>query len=237
MKNQPDIDTSVVLAIAAHPDDLEYCLAGSIAQWVKQGSKVYYVICTDGGKGSNDPSLTSKQLIQMRQQEQEAAAKLLGVEKIFFLGYEDGFLEPTRDLKRDLVRIIRTVKPTVAVTWDPSFDYSTKLGFYNHSDHRASGRAALDALYPLARDRLAFPELADDGLQPHNTGHALLFNFDTQDYFVDISDTLDTKLAAWRLHTSQIGDDTAEVAITSMAKACGQAAGCECAEGFKLIRF
>ncbi len=236
MDQQSELDTSVILAIVAHPDDLEFGAAGSIAKWIKEGSEAYYCICTDGSKGSDDPTITSEQLVKTRRNEQQAAGKVLGLKDVFFLDYEDGFLESTRELKKDLVRIIRHVKPTLVITWDPEFNYSTKHNFYNHNDHRASGRATLDAVYPLARDRLSFPDLIDEDLAPHRVPTVLLFNFDKPDYFVDITETLESKLTALDQHESQISDrENLHELITSIANEYGKACGCQHAEGFKRL--
>src|SRR6185503_19293553 len=125
-----------------------------------EGADVYYMILTDGGRGtsSTDPDITSEELTELRRKEQRVAGKALGLKDIFFCNYCDGTLENTENVRRDIVKIIRTIKPDVVVTWDPVMVYCAKLGIVNHSDHRASGQAALDAVYPLARDHLAMPE-------------------------------------------------------------------------------
>ncbi len=235
--NKNDIDTSVVLAIGAHPDDLEFGVAGTMAKWIKQGSKGYYLVCTDAGKGSSDPAMTSAKLTEVRRAEQEKAAKVLGLEKVYYFDYEDGFLEPNKDLKRDLVRVIREVKPTVIITWDLNFNYDSPSDFYNnHNDHRATGQATLDAVYPLARDHLSFPELLDEGLQPHRVPTVLLIHSDKPDYFEDITETFDTKLAAFDCHSSQISDSAKLHGIVErIASECGSTAGCQYAESFKRL--
>ncbi len=176
-----------VLCVAAHPDDLEFGVAGSVAKWTSQGANVYYLILTNGNKGSDDRSLTSDQLRDTRRKEQRAAAKILGVKEVYFCNYEDGLLEPTASVKRDVVRIIRKTKPDTLYCMDPTMVYALNGFGINHSDHRAVGQAALDAVYPLARDYLSFPELAkDEKLEPHKVATVLMANFDKQNFHINI---------------------------------------------------
>lgn len=231
-----DLKPKVALAIAAHPDDLEFGVAGTIANWIQQGTEVYYLLATDGSKGSSDPKASRAELIKTRRAEQEEAAKILGVKKVFFLDYEDGTLEVTQDLKRDIVRVIRQVKPDVVLTMDPTFVYSSEYSFVNHSDHRAAGQAAMDAVYPFARDALSFPELLAEGFKPHKAKHLLLVNFEHHNYYVDISDTCDLKMKALAAHKSQVPDFKAtEKMLRDHAKANGRKCGCQLAEGFMRI--
>lgn len=223
-----------VLAIGAHPDDIDFGASGSIALWAQAGAHVEYLIITDGSKGSSDHELSAAQLVDIRQKEQRAACQLLGVKNVHFLSYEDGALEVTMDLKRDIVRAIRTVRPDTVVVMDPTMIYSTQFGFVNHPDHRAAGQAALDAIFPLARDHLSFPELlAEEHLEPHKVAQLLLIHLDKQNCLIDISGTLDLKLAALQCHVSQIPDKKAlESMIRDRAAAAGQSAGFAYAEGF-----
>jgi LmbE family N-acetylglucosaminyl deacetylase len=180
--------------------------------------------------------MDSAKLAKLRQKEQRAAAQRLGAKDVFFLAYEDGCLEVTQALKRDIVRYIRKLKPDVVFTFDPSMIYYAPDGFVNHPDHRACGQATLDAVYPLARDRLTFSELADEGLQPHEVKTVLLTNFERQEYFVDISDFFEIKLEALTSHVSQVKDlDYARDWCDRRATRSGQAAGCRYAEGFVRI--
>jgi LmbE family N-acetylglucosaminyl deacetylase len=227
----------VVLGVAAHPDDLDFGSAGTIAAWTKQGVKVYYLVLTNGNKGSSDLSADPAALTQMRRQEQRDAAKLLGVEDVFFCDYEDGALMVTMDVKRDIARVIRTVRPDTVITMDPSMLYDESRGFINHPDHRAAGQSALDAVFPLARDHLSLPELfKDEGLKPHNVATVLLTNFQKQNFFVDITDTFETKLAAIEAHSSQIPDiqNMCEW-MRQFAEKSGETAGYSLAEGFLRI--
>ncbi|HEY1644960.1 MAG TPA: PIG-L deacetylase family protein [Candidatus Saccharimonadales bacterium] len=224
----------VVLGIAAHPDDLDFGASGTMAALAEAGAEVHYLILTDGSKGTEDESLTPKELNHIREKEQRAAVKAIGGKQAHFLNYPDAYLEVTMDLKRDIVRVIRTVRPDVVITMDPSMLYSAKRGFINHPDHRAAGQAALDAVFPMARDHLTFPELCTkEGLKPHKTRTVLLTNFDNHNFVVDISKTFDKKLAALRAHASQVGDiDKIEPWLRQRAHDAGAEAGYELGEGF-----
>ncbi len=223
----------VILGVAAHPDDLEFGIGGSVAKWTAKGTNAYYLILTDGSKGTSDRNLPSKKLTAMRQEEQRAAAKLLGVTDVFFLGYEDGLLENTSAVKCDIARKIRELKPDTVLTMDPSVLYVAERGMINHPDHREAGQATLDAVYPLARDHLSFPELLEDGLQPHIVTTVLLVGFGKANFYVDITDSFDQKIAAMCAHASQFGDPTkAAKMLHEWASKAGKSAGCKYAEGF-----
>ena len=227
------LQPKVVLGVAAHPDDLEFGVAGSIAKWVAAGAIAYYLVCSDGSKGSDDPKLAGQKLVETRRAEQRAAAKVLGVKDVFFLDYEDGAVEATQALKKDISQVIRQVKPEVVLTMDPTFVYSIEFGFINHTDHRAVGMATLDAVYPLARDPLAFPELLTQGLEPHKAKTLLLMNFDKTNYCEDIAATFDQKIKALAEHKSQVPNlkETTEF-LRQRALQHGMELGCEMAEGF-----
>lgn len=229
------LQPKVILGVAAHPDDLDFTMAGSIAKWVHEGATAYYLILTNGNKGTHDRSLKPDQLRDIRRNEQRAAAKVLGVKEVSFCDFNDGELACNKDVKKCIVEAIREVKPDVVMTMDPSMLYSARIGFINHPDHRAAGQACLDAVYPLARDHLAFPELAKKGLEPHETATVLLMNFDDANYYVDITDTLDQKLDASRAHSSQVDPEDTIAMITDQAHDTGQKAGCQYAEGFVRI--
>lgn len=222
----------VVLGIAAHPDDLDVGAGGTIAQFAADGAEIHYLILTDGGKGSDDPSLSTADLIKIRHEEQEAALKIVGGKAISFLDYPDGELEITMELKHQIVKVIREVRPDVVITMDPTVIYSIANGIINHPDHRAAGQATLDAVFPLARDRLTFPDLYAAGYEPHKTPTILLVNFNGGNYSVDISGTFETKLQALKAHVSQFGDLEDAPWIRAMAQAQGKNAGYELAETF-----
>lgn len=218
-----------VLGVCAHPDDLEFSAAGTFAKFSKSGAYCYYLICTDGSKGSNDPKATEKRLVEIRRNEQIAAGKIIGLKDVFFLKNRDAELVADLKLKKDIVRYIRKLKPDIVITTDPTFLYSS--GFINHTDHRAAGLAAIDAVYPLARDRLTFNELDKEGLKPHRVKHIYLINFSNSNYAVDISDTMNLKLKALSCHRSQISKGSLEFVKKRNADA-GKQKGCRYAETF-----
>jgi LmbE family N-acetylglucosaminyl deacetylase len=231
-----DLKPSVVLGVAAHPDDLDVTSSGTLAKFAKDGAKIYYLILTDGGKGSNDRALTPHQLTSMRHQEQAEAAEVISAQPPIFLDFKDGELEVNLELKKQIVKVIRQVKPDLVITMDPANLYSLERGMINHPDHRAAGQATLDAVFPLARDHLAFPELMDEGLEPHKVMTILLTNFEGQNFFVDISSVIDKKVRAICAHKSQFGDPEAiSQRMKEMSKAAGEKAGFDYAEGFKRI--
>ena len=236
MPDTSDIEfkPKIVLGIAAHPDDLDFSASGSMSKWALEGAEVYYLILTDGSKGSEDRSMTGPQLTKIRMDEQRVAAKVIGAKDVFFLDYPDGMLEVSMDLKRDIVRVIRKVKPDTVVTMDPTILYDLGWNFVNHSDHRAAGQAAIDAVFPLARDFLVFPELhQNEGLEPHKVQNLLLVNFTKANFVVDISSTLDKKINALKEHRSQIKDDgNLSKMITERSHQAGLEHGYDYAEKF-----
>lgn len=232
-----DFTPERVLAVGAHADDIDFGASGSVARWAKDGAHVEYLVITDGSKGSADKQMTGDVLIATRETEQRTATEALGGKDVHFLRYEDGALEVTQDLKRDIVRVIREVRPDTVVVMDPTMVYSAQFGIINHPDHRAAGQATLDAVYPLARDHLAFPELLDQAkLEPHKVAHVLLMNFEKQNCFVDITETFDLKLAGLAKHVSQLPDPQAAFdMLRARATEAGKLAGCQLAEGFVRI--
>jgi len=222
----------VVLGVCAHPDDLDFGAGGTFAKWAKEGAKCYYLICTDGGKGSLDPNVTRKQLIEMRRSEQKEAGKILGLADVFFLTYNDTELVADRSLKRDIVRYIRKLKPDIVVTTDPAFLYSRR-GFVNHSDHRAAGLATMDAIYPLAKNAFSFEE---EGLEPHKVKSLYFINFESGEEFIDITGTIDKKLLAITKHKSQAVSRNGEGA-RRLAEMLGKRAGFKYAESFVKLDF
>ncbi len=187
-----------LMVISAHPDDAEFGAAGTVALWVKEGKQVIYVICTKGDKGTSDRSLNPRQLAEIREKEQKAAAKILGVREVIFLGYPDQGLEDTSSFRKHIVRLLRTYRPTVVATSDPYRRYIW------HRDHRIAGQVVLDAVYPYARDHLAFPDLLDEGLQPHKVQEIMFWAAEDVNYRSDITTTFNLKLAALRCHQSQV---------------------------------
>ncbi len=196
----------VVLAVGAHPDDMDFGASGTVAKWVEEGATAHYLICTDGSRGSSDPKMTHKKLASIRRKEQIEAGKVLGLKKVFFLNHVDTQLVSDLTLKEEIVRIIRTVRPNIVITMDPTFYYSENFGFINHTDHRAAGLAAMDAVFPLARDRLTFPNHGKEGLKPHRVEELWLVSFAKPAYLVDITKTFNKKIRALSLHDSQFDD-------------------------------
>jgi LmbE family N-acetylglucosaminyl deacetylase len=194
-----------VLVIVAHPDDPEFGAAGTCAVWASQGAEVTYVIVTDGSKGSAEEHMTREKLIELRETEQRQAAEAVGVNQLVFLRQPDGEVSNTYELRELLVRQIRKFRPDVLVTHDPT---SRIVGgrYLNHRDHRVVGDTTLDAIFPLARDRLNFPEHEAEGLAPHKVLDVFLIFSDQPNYWVDITPTVEHKIKALQAHTSQVGD-------------------------------
>lgn len=192
-----------IMALAAHPDDIESWCAGTLARSIDAGATARLLLVTSGDKGSNDPADTSATVATRREAEALRAAERLGLAEVAFLRYPDGEVEDTRALRGDLVAWIRRWRPAALFTHDPEQPWPPYLA---HRDHRVVGRAALDAVYPLARDRLAFPEQARAGLTPHAVPAVWLFASATADAYVDISSRFERKIAARLAHASQTPD-------------------------------
>ncbi|TAK25964.1 MAG: PIG-L family deacetylase [Chloroflexota bacterium] len=191
-----------VLVIAAHPDDPEFGAGGTTALWAKQGREIFQLVCTNGEKGSSDPEMTSEKLVALREEEQLAAGRVLGAKKTMFLRLPDGEISPDLTLRRGIVKAIRMVRPEIIITHDPTSVYTDSS--INHPDHRAVGHATLDSVYPTARDRLNFPEHEQAGLLPHKVREVLLWGSREPNFFVDIAEVFDTKIAALTCHKTQI---------------------------------
>jgi LmbE family N-acetylglucosaminyl deacetylase len=193
-----------VLVITPHPDDAEFGASGTVARRVKEGKTVVYAAVTSGDKGTGDVNMPPEKLVVIREEEQRAAARLLGVKEVVFLRYQDQTLEDTPEFRRDLVRLIRKYRPHTVISADPYRRYIW------HRDHRITGRAVLDAIFPYARDHLAYPDLMEEGLLPHKVREVLLWASEDPNYRVDITDTFATKIAALSCHKSQVGDPISE---------------------------
>jgi LmbE family N-acetylglucosaminyl deacetylase len=227
------------LVVAAHPDDIEFGCAGTVARWVAEGARVTYALLTNGAAGSSDPKLTRQRLAEMREAEQRAAAKVVGVEDVDFLGYEDGLLEPTLEVREQVVRLIRRRRPEVVVTTDPTARYFGDR-YINHPDHRAAGEATLAAVIPGSDTRLAYPELLDEGLEPVKLTAVWLMMNEQPNLVVDVGDYLDKKLESLRCHVSQVGDDPSEAQagwVTGMAEFFAAEQPFRYGEPFRVFRF
>jgi LmbE family N-acetylglucosaminyl deacetylase len=194
-----------VLAIFSHPDDAEFSAAPTIAALSAAGARIDYVVTTDGGKGTDDAAVSPEALAATRIAEQRAAADVLGVQEIVHLGYADGYLTPSLDLRRDLARQIRRFRPDLVIAQNPQRRMDGNP-FIGHPDHLATGEATLAAVYPAARDRHNFPELIDEGLEPWKVRQVLVTGVERPNLWVDVSATFGTGLAALRCHASQLPD-------------------------------
>ncbi len=224
------------MVVVAHADDAEFGCSGTVASWCRQGMEVVYVICTDGSKGTSDPSITSQELVQIRKREQEAAARVLGVKTVVFLGYEDSMLEPTLALRRDIAREIRRHRPDVVICPSPTRNLSHQ-GYIGHPDHIAAGEAALSAVFPAARDRLTFPELLAEGLEPHKVREVLISDRDNADTWIDVSDTIETAIEALQQHVSQVGGWDVAKGMRQWRANTGKPKNIPYAEAFKSFQF
>ena len=226
-----------VLSIHAHPDDQEFTVAGTLAKWARAGSAIVSVCITSGHAGSNKytpPEMTREALAPIRQAEQRAACRLLGVGEVVFLDYEDGVLEPSIALRRDLTRLIRRYRPDAVVCGDPTVRYYGR-SYLNHPDHRVAADVTLDAVFPSAETRLIFPELLDEGLLPHHVGAVFIHGAERPDTWVDITETLAVKVAALREHKSQMGEWDPEEMLTEWAREQGVPRRLGAAEAFRVM--
>lgn len=196
-----------ILVILAHPDDPEFFCGATLARWVKQGHEIHYFLLTCGDKGSNDPEKTSDQICKIRHEEQLAASAVIGATSVEFLDLPDGYLLPTIELRRSVVRIIRQKRPDILVTCDPTNLFPSGSYRLNHADHRYAGQVVLDAVFPAAGNIHFFPELVkDEGLQPHSPKEVWISLTSNPDITLDVTDTWDIKMRALLEHKSQIGD-------------------------------
>ena len=236
---RPDEDPLRILVVTAHPDDVDFGAAGSVAVWTAQGAEVSYCIVTDGDAGGWDPEMERAEIPRIRRAEQTAAAALVGVEELIFLGYPDGRLEASLDLRRDLARVIRQVRPHRVVCQSP--ERLWEVIFASHPDHLAAGEAVLCAVYPDARNPFAFPELAAAGYEPHVVAEVWIMATPRPDRFVDVTETFERKLAALRCHASQGTDRDGRLAermrtgLTANAERAGLEPG-RLAEAFAVVR-
>ena len=228
-------DHNRILLIVAHPDDIDFVFAGTVALWTRSKKVVGYCIATSGEKGFEE-DLPVEERKRVREEEQRAAARVLGVEEVFYLRKPDGELKNDLALQRDLVAVIRKFRPDVVVTGDPA-----SRGFDNfhgsHPDHRAIAEAAYDSIYPAAGNRFYFPELLESGLEPHKVREALFGTSSSPDFYVDISETFDLKMKALCCHKSQVsGDNKLEEVMRDWAGEIGGPEGIPLAEAFRRMK-
>ena len=233
-----DDEVERVLVVVAHPDDADFGSAGTVATWVRAGIEVAYCLVTDGDAGGFDPDVPREHIPQIRRDEQRRAAAAIGVNDVCFLGYPDGRLYVTHELRRDIARQIRRVRPQRVITQSPERDY--RRVYASHPDHLAAGEAALCAVYPDARNAFAHPDLfAEEGLKPWTVAEVLLMADEHPDVFIDVTDVYDVKVAALRCHESQMVniadlDGLLRPWLTSQALAGGLGLG-RLAEAFRRV--
>lgn len=187
-----------VLVITPHPDDAEFGVAGTVVHWVRAGKDIVYIVCTNGDKGTSDPTMKPERLAIIREQEQRAAANVLGIREVIFLRHSDQGLEDMPSFRKQIVYFIRMYRPEIVVTSDPYRRYIW------HRDHRVTGQVVLDAVFPFARDYHAYPEMILQGLYPHKVQEVFLWASENPNYYSDITDTFHIKLAALNCHKSQL---------------------------------
>jgi LmbE family N-acetylglucosaminyl deacetylase len=223
------------MVITAHPDDAEFGPAATAARWVDQGSRGWLVVCTSGDQGGEDADQDPIELAALRESEQRAAAEIVGYEGVTFLHRPDGALANDLALREQLVREIRSFRPDAVLATDPETLFF-RGGRINHSDHRMAGMAAIDAVYPAARNPMAFPWLAREGLAKHVVRRLYLFWSNQPNVRIDISATLDRKIRALQAHASQLGDfEGLETMMREWAQEEGAPIGVESAEALRMI--
>lgn len=237
---QPNPNPQRVLIVAPHPDDAEFMAGGTMAHWARQGAHIHFLLITDGTGGSRDPQQTPEQLAAIRRDEQRDAARILGANDVTFLGYPDGRVEHTLELRLAIARVIRQVRPDVVITQDPLFRYSPN--YINHPDHRAVADATLAAIMPFANTRLSSLELLEEGLEPHDVTEVYMAAAVTPTIWIPVtSEDIEIQCQALHAHRSQMGDWRPDDMLREWsAKAAEQARAqgieCEYAEAFAYVR-
>ena len=224
------------MVVVAHADDAEYGCSGTVAGWVRQGWSVVYVICTDGSKGSDDPDITQNYLVETRRREQLDAAGVLGLEDVVFLNYPDSYLTPSLELRKDIARAIRKYRPDVMICPSPYRDLEAEF-YIGHPDHNAAGEAALSAAFPTARDRLTYPDLIGEGLEPHKVREVwMMMGQERANHFVELTEgDLEQSIRALQAHGSQVSESSAE-RMREWKQARGKKAGFSYAESYRRIK-
>jgi LmbE family N-acetylglucosaminyl deacetylase len=226
------------MSIQAHPDDQDFTIAGTLAHWAKAGCRVVSVVITSGDSGSNDTDCTElnrAELARLREAEQSAANAVLGVQETVFLHYQDGVLQPTMELRKDLTRLIRRHRPEVVICGDPTARFYGD-DYINHPDHRAAADAACDAVFPSAETRMIFTDLLDEGLEPHKVKRLYISGSEKSNTWVDISDTIELKIQALQQHVSQVGGwKELPEEMRRWAASAGEGHDLAYAEGFRVM--
>src|SRR3989475_7516340 len=235
MRFDKTLDIQRAMAIYAHPDDAEFGMAGTVAKWAKAGVEFTYCMVTNGASGSQDPDMTRERLRDVRAAEQREAARILGVKNVVFLDFEDGYLEPTIDVRRAVAREIRRYRPDAVFTIDPTTRYGG--GYVNHPDHIAAGEGVLRSINPDASTRQMLPDLCQkERLEPDHPKDLFLMAVVNPDTIVDVSEVVDVKIKALLAHRSQIDADSVAF-IKGWIEEAGEQKRYAYAEGFKVLRF
>lgn len=237
MTNEKEYFPKRAMSIHAHPDDQEFTVAGTLAKWSKAGCEIISVVITSGDSGSNDPTKGAEfktELARLRETEQLAANQVLGAALTLFLRHPDGELEPTMALRKELTRIIRQHKPDVVVIGDPQGVFYGN-GYINHPDHRAASQAALYAVFPSAETRLIFTDLLTEGFEPHKVKRVYVHGVEKPDTWLDVTETIDVKIAALKQHASQLGDWAPDDEMRKWAEEEGKEKGLAFAEAYKVM--
>ena len=237
MSTVPEFIPKKAMSIHAHPDDQEFTVAGTLAKWARAGCEVISVIITSGDAGSNKKEHDASYkptLARLREAEQLAANQVLGIQETVFLRYPDGELEPTIALRKELTRLIRQYRPEAVVTGNPEA-WFYEFGYINHPDHRAAAQAATTAVFPSAGSRLMFTDILEAGYEPHNVKRLYIHGADTANTYVDIGETIHTKIEALRKHVSQLGEWDVQKEMLEWATETGKEKGIEYAESYRVM--
>ncbi len=231
----PELYTpSSVMVVVAHPDDIEFSCAGTLARWAKNGTRISYVLCTSGEVGIAEAGMTKEKATSIREAEQRAAAQIVGAEEVVFLREPDGLLQPTLELRKKIVREIRRFKPEVVICGDPTIVWAGE-DYINHPDHRAAATATLDAIFPAAGQPNLFQELEAEGLTAHKPRKVYVTGWSQTDLYINITETIDVKVAALREHRSQMGDWDPEPRIKEWASERARGKEMGYAESFRVV--
>jgi LmbE family N-acetylglucosaminyl deacetylase len=223
-----------VMVIVAHPDDIEFSCAGTVARWVKHGAKAVYVLVTSGDVGIAERGMTKHRAMEIRETEQRAAARVCGVEEVVFLREPDGMVQATLELRKKLVREIRRYRPEVVITGDPTVLWAGP-GYINHPDHRAAALSAVDAIFPAAGQPNLFEELEAEGVEAHKPRKVYVTSWGDADVYVNIDETIDLKIAALREHKSQMKDWDPEPMVKEWATERAKGKEMGFAESYRVV--
>ncbi len=222
------------MAIVAHPDDIEFSCAGTLARWAKAGTRISYVLCTSGDVGIDEPGMTRARASEIREAEQRLAADIAGAAEVIFLREPDGMLVATLELRKKIVREIRRFQPEVVICGDPTIVWAGN-DYINHPDHRAAATAALDAVFPAAGQPNLFEELELEGFRAHKPRKVYATTWDTADVYVNIESTIDLKIEALRAHKSQMKEWDPEKSIREWASERAKGKEMAYAEGYRVV--